>query len=160
KKYLAAVGATEALSRNVASWQERTSESEKKLEEFRARAGLLEDERGVLLLRQLSETNDQLAAATVTRSLAEARVRQVEEFGLDATLDGTEQQLRSPVMLGLQQRETELMATEAEMRAKYGADHARVAGVQAELQRLRDMMAGEVDRVIRGLKVELARERS
>jgi capsular exopolysaccharide synthesis family protein len=160
KKYEATLGATEALSRNVISWQQRTSESERRIEEFRAREDLLEGERGILLLRQLSETNDQLTAATVARSLAEASLRQVEEYGLDATLDGTEQQHRSPVLQGLRQREAQLMATEAEMRAKYGADHARVASVQAELQRLRDVMAGELDRVIRGLKVEVARDRS
>ena len=134
--------------------------SERKIEEFRAKADLLEGERGVLLLHQLSETNDQLAAASVARSLAEARVREVEEYGLDATLDGAEQQLRSPILQNLREREAQLMATEAEMRVKYGAHHTRVTSVQAELQRLRDTMAGEIDRLIRGLKVELARDRS
>ena len=157
KKYSANLAATEALGRNVTSWQQRTAESERKIEEFRARADLLEGEHGVLLLRQLSETNDQLAAASVARSLTEGRLRSVEEYGLDATLDGTEQQ---PVLQGLREREAQLLATEAEMRAKYGADHARVASVQGELQRLRDVMAAEIDRVVRGLKVELAKDRS
>ena len=138
KKYSATLAATDALSRNVTAWQKRTLESERKIEEFRAEADLLEGERGVLLLHQLSETNDQLTTASVARSLAEVRVREVEEYGLDATLDGAEQQLRSPVLQNLREREAQLMATEAEMRVKYGALHTRVTSVQAELQRLRD----------------------
>jgi capsular exopolysaccharide synthesis family protein len=160
KKYSATLAATDALGRNVTAWQKRTLESERKIEKFRAEADLLEGERGVLLLHQLSETNDQLTTASVARNLAEARVREVEEYGLDATLDGAEQELRSPVLQNLREREAQLMATEAEMRVKYGALHTRVTSVQAELQRLRDTMAGEIDRLVRALKVELARDRS
>src|SRR5882724_1110506 len=160
RKYAATLSATEALSRQVTSWQQRTAESERKIEEFRARADLLEGEHGVLMLRQLSEANDQLTAASVARSLTETTLRQVEEYGLDAALDGAEQQRRSPVLHGLREREAQLMASEAEMRAKYGAGNVRVASVQAELQRLRDVMAGELDRVIRGLKVEVTKDRS
>jgi len=160
RKYSATLSATEALSRNVTTWERRTSDSERKIEEFRAQADLLEGEKGILVLGQLSATNDQLTAAAVARSLAEARLRQIERYGIDATLDGAEQQLRSPVLAGLHQREAQLMATEAEMRAKYGADHPRVASVQFELQNLRDVMAGEVDRVIQGVKIELKRDQA
>src|SRR5262249_428296 len=112
------------------------------------------------VLHQLSETNDQLTAVSVARSLAEARVREVEEYGLDATLDGTGQQLQSPILQSLREREAQLMATEAEMRVKYGAQHLLVTSFQAELQRLRDTMAGEIEHLVRGLKVEAARDKS
>ncbi len=160
KKYSATLAATDALSRNVTAWQKRTFESERKIEEFRAKADLLEGERGVLLLSQLSETNDRLTGASVARNLAETRLREVEEYGLDATLDGAEQQPLSPILQSLREREAQLMATEAELRTKYGPHHTRVANIRTELQRLRDTMAGEIDRIVRGLKVELARDRS
>jgi succinoglycan biosynthesis transport protein ExoP len=160
KKYKATVRATELLRQNVTSWQERTLQSEKRIEEFRRRADLLEGEQGVLLLRQISETNAQLSAARLARGAAEARLREIEESGPDAALDGTREISQSPVIQTLRKRQADLMGMEAGMLTKYRRDHPRVAVVRTELSNLRDEISLELSRLIKGLKVELAADRS
>jgi succinoglycan biosynthesis transport protein ExoP len=160
EKYKGIVKATEWLRQNVASWQERTLESEERIEEFRSRADLLEGEQGVLLLRQISETNAQLSTVRLARAMAVARLEEIEESGPGKMLVGAREISESPVIQDLRKREADLMAKEAEMLTKYGRDHTRVTAVRTELQNLRNEMALEIDRIVEGLKSEVAANRS
>ena len=148
--------ATAWLAQRASDLRKRVIESERRLEEFRRKSGIVEVQGSSLLREQITKMNGDLIAARATRAEAEARHRQVlsllkSEGGIQtaaAVLD-------APLIQRLREQETQILRQLAELRTQLRDSHPRLALKQNELKDLQKNIAIEVNKIVLNLRNEL-----
>lgn len=145
--------------------REKVTASEKAVEDYRSKAGLLVTRGENLINQQLSELNTQLITASADRARAEARLRQVRSVNGQAPDSQTASEvLASPSIQSLKSQETDLKKTESDLLERYGDRHPQLINLRAQIRDLESRIKQETARVISSLDGELvaaqARENS
>ena len=147
------------LNERVVELRDRVIESETKLEQFRARTGLLDVGEGSTLKTQLVKLEAELGEARTRRAEADARFGQVQSLLQDkSSADGVESAaavLDSQLIQRLREQETEIVRSLSALSTQLRPGHPRVALAENELQDLRKKIRIEVDKIVRNLENEL-----
>lgn len=164
-KFEATRRASTWLNDRLGDLREKVRNSEKAVEYFRNKKGLIRGKESSVTTQQLSELNTQLILATSDRAEAEARFRQTKE--LLSTRDGVEsaaEVLSSPLIQRLKEEEAKVLRKASELSTRYGERHPKIINIRAELRDISTKINLEVSRIAKNMENEVAvaraRERS
>lgn len=152
------------LAERIDALKAEVSDADAAVEQFRAGQSLGEGQGGAVTARQLDGVGRELVAARADRAAAESRRDRIVELAAASGREAAADVLSSPLILSLRQQRAEVARREAELSARYGPKHPKIANVRAELDDLSDAIGAEVTKLIAGLKndaaIALARERA
>ena len=144
------------LSKNIASLQEKVEISERAVEEFRRKSGLLQGRGETLLSQEISELNTQWMQASAERVTAEARFRLVKKLvNSPGGLDTVAEVLQSSIIQRLRDHETEIQRKASQLSEKLGAEHPIMLQRQAEKRDLQTKINIATSKIIQGLQNEV-----
>ena len=147
-KSSAAEAATAWLGDEIDRLRDRVAEAERRVQVFRAGAGLL---RGVndetLPAQRLSELNTQLAAARSARIDAEGKAAQLRRSLEAQAGDGLVDAVEAPLMQRLMERRSDLRAQLADLSTTLGPSHPRIRQLTAQLGELGGQVRSEALRL-------------
>jgi polysaccharide biosynthesis transport protein len=157
-KFEATKRATTWLNERVAQLQDEVVSKERVIEEYRARSGLLQGGRNITLAsEQVSELNAQYVLELARLAEAQARLRQANKLLTSPNaIESSIEVLQSPLIRELRGQEALLERQIAELSEEYGNRHPTLLNAQAQLRDLRTKIQLEVNRVIEGLRNEVA----
>ncbi len=148
--------ATEWLSERLASLQQKVSVSEKAVEAYRRKAGLIKGERATLVSEQISVLNTEFVLARSKRAEAEVRLSQAEVLlATEGGVNSVGEVLSSRLIQRLREQEAVVVRKAAELSMEYGEKHPRMINVRAEIRDLRAKIQGEVGKIIENLRSEV-----
>ena len=161
-KFEATRRATAWLNERVATLRDKVKETERVVEVYRQRSGLLGGEGGgegggiTLTAQELSELNTQLILAGADRAEAEARLQQVRDLVAAAgSVDSAAEVLQSPLIQRLREQEAEVQRKVAELAGEFGKRHPKMINARAEAEDLRRKIESEVNKIVKGLQNEV-----
>jgi uncharacterized protein involved in exopolysaccharide biosynthesis/Mrp family chromosome partitioning ATPase len=156
----AARRASGSLTARLMELKERVREAEERVETFKVRhnivgAGQLVNE------QQLHELNNQLTIARTRTAEAKARYEQIEYLQrTGAEVGAFTEAVQSQTLAPLRAQYAEIMRREAEQSTTLGARHPAVIEVRAQAERLRRVIAEEVNRIALATRSEYDRARA
>lgn len=157
-KFEATKRATTWLNERVAQLREEVVEKERVIEEYRAQSGLLQGgQDATLASEQVSELNAQHVLELARLAEAQARLRQANKLLTSPNaIESSIEVLQSPLVRELRGQEALLERQIAELSEEYGDRHPTLINARAQLRDLRTKIQLEVNRVIEGLRNEVA----
>jgi len=161
----AAQEASKWITARVEELRQKVEASERNLQEFASRYGLVNvDERRRLTTQKLGELNSQLVQAETKRVEAEARFKQIASvLNNPSELESSQEVLSSSLIQTLRNQEIQLAQKVAELSEKYGAKHPTLMQAQSELKEVQGRIRLEVRKIYSAVKgeyeVAMARER-
>jgi succinoglycan biosynthesis transport protein ExoP len=148
-------------TQRVASWlndrltdlRQKVDASDRAVEAYRAKSGLLGGKGATLVEQQISELNSQLTIARGDRSAAEARLKQVREaiagpMGEAAASDV----LDSAQLQHLRTQQSEIERSISELSTQYGERHPKLIAARSQLDELRGKFKEEVRSALMALE--------
>jgi capsular exopolysaccharide synthesis family protein len=136
--------------------RQSVEESEKAVEHFREKHGLLQGEQYTLLAEEISDLNALLTEARIERTQAQADASQARRLSSSvAGFGSADQVLGSDLIQALREQEAELGRKEAELSQEYGPRHPIMINVRAEQERLQQKVEAEVSKIYANLKNKL-----
>jgi capsular exopolysaccharide synthesis family protein len=148
--------ANDWLNDRTKEMREKVAVSDKAVEDYRAKAGLLVARGENLVNQQLSELNTQLVSASADRARAEARMRQVRSVNGQAPDNQTASEvLASPTIQALKNQETDLKKTESDLLERYGDKHPQLINLRAQIRDIDTRIKQETTRIVSSLDGEL-----
>lgn len=164
-KMRASEEASKWITGRVEELRKKVEQSERTLQEFAHRYGLVNvDERRRLGTQKLSDLNTQLVQAETKRAETEARFRQIASV-LDNSeqLESSAEVLSSSLIQTLRSQEVQAAQKVAELNEKYGPKHPAMARVTSELHEVQARIKQEIKKIYSAVKgeydVAVARER-
>jgi capsular exopolysaccharide synthesis family protein len=145
----ATVQATDWLDRRVAELSAKLVESERKVDEYRAKSGIVEAGAGSSIVQeQLTRLNGDLVAARAKRAEAGARYEQIQGMIKDgAGVDTAAAVLDSPLIVQLRSQEATVVRKIAELKTQVRDEHPNMILAQNELKDLQAKIAAEVNKI-------------
>ena len=155
-KFEATRRAADWLNERVAELRGQVEASERAVEDYRRRHGLIQGKDTTVTEQQITEINTQLILARTKTAEAGARLRQIRSLvRSEDGVDSAAEVLASPLIHSLRERETDVARRAAEMATEYGARHPKMINIRAELADVRSKIEAEVRKIVRGLRNEL-----
>ena len=151
--------ANQWLQSRLLALREQAEASQRAVEAYRQKSGLLMSEKEVTLpTMEVSELSSQLAIAQAKRAEAEAQLQQAEVAMRSSSGGGgsVPEVLNSGVIQQLREQEAALMGTAAKLSTQYGSHHVEIVTIKNQLAAIRHELSLEVDRVIDGLRNEVS----
>jgi len=157
-KFEATKRASAWLNERVFELREEVKRAEQQVEAYRGRSGLIQGgTNATLASEQVSDLNRQYVTEGTRLAEAEARLRQVERLlGKPGGIESMAEVLDSQVIRDLRRQETEVERRVAELSTEFGEKHPRMINARAELRDLRTKVQLEVDKIVEGLRNEVA----
>ena len=147
-KSMAAEAATDWLGEEITELRFRLAEAERRVQAFRAEAGLIRGANDVTLPAQrLSELNTQLARARALRIDAEGKAEQLRRALRTGTGDGLVDAVDAPLMQRLMERQADVRGQLADVSTTLGPAHPRVKQLNAQLSDLDGQVRAEARRL-------------
>ena len=150
------------MGRRAGAWLEdrlkqlaqQTSESDKAVQKFKTEHNIISTGRGGLLNeQQIGEISSQIILARAQVAEAKARWDRVEEILKGDASDATvTESLRNDVIVRLRQQYLEVARREAELSARYGANHMAAVTLRTEKRQLLDNIKDELRRIAQSYK--------
>jgi capsular exopolysaccharide synthesis family protein len=161
-KFEATKRANAWLSEHLSGLREQVQNSERAVESFRQRAGLVRGKDATVAHQEVSEINTQLVQAQADRAAAEAKLRQLQgALGKPEAVGSISQVLQSPLIQRLREQQAELERRAAEMSNQYGESYPAMANMHAEIANLQKKIDTEIGKIIQSVRndVVVARAR-
>lgn len=156
-KFDATRRATEWLNDRLTGLRAALEQSERAVEQYRASSGLVEGKGVTFASQQASELNSQLIVERSKRAEAQARLQQVEELlKSSSSVESVAEVLSSPLIQDLRSREAEIQRRAAELSEEFGDKHPKMISIRAEIIDSRNKIAAEVNKIVQGLRNEVA----
>lgn len=157
-KFEAAKRATTWLNERVDQLREEVDSKEQAIEEYRTAHGLLQGGGTATLTdEQVTEINRQHIMERARLAEAQARLRQVNNLlGSSNDIETAGDVLNSPLILQLRGEESRIERQIAELAEEYGDLHPRMITAREGLRDLRAKIGIEIDRIVQGLRNEVA----
>jgi capsular exopolysaccharide synthesis family protein len=157
-KFEATKRASAWLSERVFELREEVSRAEGEVERYRQESGLIQGgTNATLASEEVSDLNRQFVTERTRLAEAEARLRQVERLlGQPGGIETMAEVLDSQVIRDLRRQETEVERQVAQLSAEFGEKHPKMINARAQLADVRSKVKLEVDKVIQGLRNEVA----
>lgn len=155
------------LTEQIAELRNQVARSEAAVEEYRARAGLIQgrSETTTLAQDELSELNRQIALAAAGRAEAVAKADAIRKLLKDrGTVAASNDVTASNLIQRLREQEIALTRRLADLNTTYLSNHPRILSVRQEISDVRREIRVEALKIVEGLeqqaKVAAAREAS
>jgi succinoglycan biosynthesis transport protein ExoP len=161
-KFEATRRASAWLEDKLGDLRSQVQTAERAVAQYRERNRLTETRDSNVVVQQLGELNSQLTLARAQSAEKAARLRQLEEMIASRTAtDSVAEVLQNPLIQRLREQEAELARREADLSARYGANHPRMVNIKAEAADLQGKIAGEIRKITAALgnEVRVARVR-
>jgi len=157
-KFEATKRASAWLSERVFELRVEVDRAEQEVEAYRQRSGLIQGGTDATLAgEQVSDLNRQFVTEGARLAEAEARLRQVEQLlSQPGGIESMAEVLDSQVIRDLRREESQVQRLVAELSTEFGEKHPRMINARAELSDLRTKVKGEVDKIVQGLRNEVA----
>ncbi len=110
---------------------------------------------GGVTSQQLTELNTQLLAAQTAKAEADSRLREAQEMrkgGLNS--ESVPEVLRSPLISGLRQQQSDAERKAAELQATYGPRHPSMLNARSEVGSIQGRVNAEIGKIVDGLARE------
>jgi polysaccharide biosynthesis transport protein len=160
-KFEAAQRANQWLNERMADLRRQTEDAERRAQEFRQQAGLLQGAGTTTLAQQaIGQLNAELISARAARATADARLRAAEPaLGAGvASLPGAV--LENGLIQRLQEQVIASQRRIAELGQSLGPRHPQVLQVRADLEEAQGRLRTEIGKVISGLRNDASAARS
>ena len=139
---------SQSLSSRLKELQNRVLESEERVETYKASNNIVGANGQLVDEQQLSDLNNQLAAARARTAEAKARLDQIESVQQSKGAIGAfPEALQSQTIATLRSQYAEIMRRQAEQTTSLGARHPAVVEIEAQAERLRRVIEDEINRV-------------
>ena len=157
-KFEATKRASAWLSERVGALREEVEAAETAVEEFRKTHGLIQGGRDATLTsEQVSTLSTEYILERTRLAEAEARLRQVERLMTsDGNIETAAEVLASPLIRDLRGEEARAEREVAQLSEQFGKKHPRMINAMAQLRDLRAKIGIEVDKIVQGLRNEVA----
>ncbi|NWG88033.1 MAG: polysaccharide biosynthesis tyrosine autokinase [Hydrogenophilaceae bacterium] len=150
------------LQERLSSLRQNLAASERALQEYRDRTGIVAAE-------QAAQSGAGLQIAGATQRLIDARVRraemesaynQIKNADKNADLSALPAVLRNPLVAEAKRQESEAESKLSELSQRYGREHPKIVQAEAELRAARDNVQRRVDTVVASVtrEYEVARD--
>jgi polysaccharide biosynthesis transport protein len=141
------------LHLRIAEVRAEIEASERAIEEFRGRSGLIMGKDVTVATQQMSELASQLVEARVARQQAESQLRQVEHL-LDSPggAAAASEVLESELIQDLRVQEAQIRRELAELAIEYGPKHPLILNRQANVRDIQDSIRAEINKIVTGLR--------
>ena len=143
------------LADQIQKMRDKVENSEAEIENYRKRHGVLEAKNLPLVSGHVLDLNTKLTDATIERRAAEARLAQVRGLTAADSVETAVQVLDSSLIQRLREQELEIERKEAELGQNLGARHPAMIQLQAEKQRFREKLQGEIAKIVRRAENEV-----
>jgi len=148
--------ATEWLKGRLRDLRTDVEVSERAVEDFRARSGLIEARDTDIITQQITELNSRLIVSQAEFEGVRARLEKVEELYESGEYKTILDLLGSEIIGPIRRREVELLQRFAELSTEYGPKHPVMQGVDEEKTALDQDVADEAERMINDIRNESA----
>lgn len=143
------------LSERVKEMRSLVVDSQRKLEEFRNTAGIVEIGDATLLRQQLSQLTKTLLEAETQRADLRARYERVRELvGKPGGIDSASEVLDSSLIHTLRLQEADLRNKLTELRSRYRDGHPTVVQTNNQLRDLQTTITAEINKILGRLETE------
>jgi len=157
-KFEATKRASAWLSERVFELRDEVSRAEGEVEKYRQESGLIQGgTNATLASEQVSDLNRQYVTERTRLAEAEARLGQVQRLlGQTGGIETMAEVLDSQVIRDLRRQETDVERQVAQLSSEFGEKHPQMINARAQMADLRAKVKVEVDKVIQGLRNEVA----
>ncbi|MDP4005902.1 exopolysaccharide transport family protein [Methylobacterium sp. NEAU K] len=132
--------------------------ADKKLEDYKARNGLIASSGRLVNEQQLTDSNARLVAARARTAEARARLQGVRDARGQAIGSGSmPEAVQSSAIDRLRGQYAELAAKEADLRTNLGERHPYIAAVRTQMQDVRRLIDAELNRIAGAAETEYQR---
>lgn len=149
----------EWLNDNLTEMREQVAASARAVQEFTAANKLAQNKGATVAGQQVTELGSQLVLASTNRAQKEASLRQLQDLMKSGDISATAQVLSSPLIQDLRKQEAEVLRQEAQMTAKYKAEHPAMVKIRAQAADLHDKIVEESGRIVRSLEADVTTAR-
>ncbi|HZX83477.1 MAG TPA: polysaccharide biosynthesis tyrosine autokinase [Reyranella sp.] len=145
------------LMGRVSELREAVRKSDQAVEDYRRAHDLYKSSGGGggVTSQQLTELNTQLLAAQTAKAEADSRLREAQEMrkgGLNS--ESVPEVLRSPLISGLRQQQSDAERKAAELQATYGPRHPSMLNARSEVGSIQGRVNAEISKIVDGLARE------
>jgi polysaccharide biosynthesis transport protein len=164
RKYKATEQATATLNKKIVELKNAVSESDKAVQEFKAKHNLSVVDGGTVNEKQITELNKEIAQTNSELALSEAKLSQARAILKSRgkiSPESIPEVLNSQTIQNLRIAETELLRERADLSTRYGPKHPKMQKINAEIYDLDAKANLEVRRILMGIEnsVNIARSR-
>ncbi|MGH6674656.1 MAG: GumC family protein [Xanthobacteraceae bacterium] len=139
---------SQSLSGRLSALRESVHQAEERVQQFKTSHNIVDANGHLVNEQQLSDLNNQLAAARARTAAAKARldeIQAVQKSKLD--IGAFPAAVQSQTISALRSQYAEIMRVEAQQTTSLGARHPAVIEIQAQAERIRRMINDEVNRI-------------
>ncbi|KAA2236914.1 polysaccharide biosynthesis tyrosine autokinase [Salinarimonas soli] len=161
-RYQATKRASRWLQDRIKELREQANVAEQRVQEFRAKNGIVDTGRGLLSEQQLSDVNTQLAMARALTAETKAKLDRITDVARGDVPDATvTDALRNEVITRLRAQYLDISARFSDWSARYGANHTATVNLRNQMQEIRRSILDELRRIGETYKsdYEIARAR-
>jgi polysaccharide biosynthesis transport protein len=146
---------SQSLTARLKELRERVREAEERVEAFKASNNIVGANGQLINEQQLSDLNNQLAAARAHTAEAKARLDQVVAVQKSKVDIGAfPEAVQSQTITALRSQYAEVVRRQAEQMSSLGPRHPAVIEIEAQAERLRRMIEDEVNRIAVSARTE------
>lgn len=146
---------SQSLTARLNELKERVHQAEERVEAFKASHNIVDANGQLVNEQQLSDLNNQLAAARARTAAAKARLDQVEAAQKSKDAVGAfPEAVQSQTITALRTQYAEIVRLQAQQTTSLGPRHPAVIEIHAQAERLKRMIDDEVNRIARAARAE------
>jgi polysaccharide biosynthesis transport protein len=152
---------SESLSARLSELKTRVRMAEERVEEFKSRNNIVGASGQLVNEQQLSDLNIQLSLARARTAEAKSRFEQLQSLQrTGADVGAFTEAVQSQTMAALRSQYADVMRREAEQTTSLGDRHPAVIEIRAQGQRLRRVIAEEINRIAEAARSDYQRARA
>ena len=156
-KFGAAERASSWLNERLGGLRGEVEAAEQKVEQFRARTGLMSSSNdNSLLSQQASELNAQMILAKTDAAAANARLSRIEQLYKTGGIEAVAKILDSDAIARLRAQESDLARQAADLSQEFGERHPKMVSLRAQTEDTKLQIKAEVDKILANLRNEAA----
>jgi polysaccharide biosynthesis transport protein len=151
---------SDSLAARLSELKKRVRTAEEKVEEFKARNNIVGASGQLVNEQQVSELNNQLSLARARTAEAKSRFDQLQSLQRSgADIGAFTEAVQSQTMAALRSQYADVVRREAEQITSLGERHPAVIDIRAQAQRLRRVVAEEINRIAEAARNDYERAR-
>ncbi|MGE3934910.1 MAG: polysaccharide biosynthesis tyrosine autokinase [Rhodospirillaceae bacterium] len=144
------------LEERIAALRERVETSERAVEQYRARSGLIEGRGGTLTSQEVADLNTQLISARAARTEIESRYNQVRrQLREPRGFESVPEVLASPLIQRLREQQIAIDRQITELGQTLGDRHPRMLSARAEKRDLEIQIEAEINKIVQSIESSL-----
>lgn len=156
-KFTAAERATSWLNERLGSLRKEVEAAERKVQEYRAKSGLMSNGNdSSLLSQQASELNAQMILAKTDAASAQARLSRVEKVYDSGGIDAVAKILDSDAISRLRAQQSDLARQAADLSQEFGERHPKMISIRAQIADTKAQIKAEVEKTMANLRNDAA----